>query len=70
MLTIAHRLRTIIDSDRVMVLEAGTVVEFDTPSALLQDPLSVFAQLVAMEQRDSQQNCMLSTKNMTATTTS
>lgn len=45
-LTIAHRLSTIIDSDRVMVLKQGKVVEFDTPSTLLNNPTSLFTQLV------------------------
>jgi len=53
-LTIAHRLRTIIDSDRVLILDAGQVVEFDTPSTLLADPSSRFSQLIAIEQKDSQ----------------
>lgn len=35
-LTIAHRLNTIMDSDRVLVMNAGKNVEFDHPYNLLQ----------------------------------
>ena len=46
-LTIAHRLNTIIDSDRVLVLDQGRVREFDAPAKLLSDPDSDFAAMVA-----------------------
>ncbi|KAI9068084.1 multidrug resistance-associated ABC transporter [Trametes sanguinea] len=41
-LTIAHRLRTVIDYDRVMLLDQGRIVEFDKPAALLSNPNSKF----------------------------
>ncbi|OBA19157.1 hypothetical protein METBIDRAFT_33368 [Metschnikowia bicuspidata var. bicuspidata NRRL YB-4993] len=44
-LTIAHRLDTIMDSDRVLVLERGMVKEFDTPQNLLEDTKSEFYSL-------------------------
>ncbi|XP_077545162.1 ATP-binding cassette sub-family C member 3-like [Haemaphysalis longicornis] len=40
--TIAHRLHTVLDYDRILVLEDGRVREFDTVPALLSDPSSVF----------------------------
>ncbi|XP_045127905.1 ATP-binding cassette sub-family C member 4-like isoform X2 [Portunus trituberculatus] len=45
-LTIAHRLHTIMDSDRVMVLQAGQLMEFDTPYNLLNNKTSIFFSLV------------------------
>jgi len=45
-ITIAHRIHTIIDSDRVLVLEMGEVKEYDKPSTLLTNPTSLFSQLV------------------------
>lgn len=45
-LTIAHRLHTIIQSDRVLVLDAGRVKEYDTPAALLKQTGGAFRGLV------------------------
>ena len=44
-ITIAHRLNTIIDYDKVLVMDKGTVVEFDKPSILLQNKDGVLAEL-------------------------
>ncbi|PFH48697.1 hypothetical protein AMATHDRAFT_5550 [Amanita thiersii Skay4041] len=41
-LTIAHRLRTVIDYDRIMLLDQGRVAEFDRPAVLLSNPHSKF----------------------------
>ncbi|XP_014031660.1 ATP-binding cassette sub-family C member 10 isoform X2 [Salmo salar] len=45
-LTIAHRINTIMDSDRVLVMHSGKVVEFDTPADLCQRDDSIFCKLV------------------------
>jgi ATP-binding cassette, subfamily C (CFTR/MRP), member 4 len=44
-MTIAHRLHTIMDSDRVLVMDAGRVVEFAPPGQLLDDPHSHLARM-------------------------
>ena len=46
MITIAHRLQTIIKSDRVLVLGDGKVMEYAEPQELLQNSESHFTKLV------------------------
>ncbi|CRL00440.1 CLUMA_CG013703, isoform D [Clunio marinus] len=41
-LVIAHRLNTILDSDKVIVLDKGTISEFASPTTLLQNRQSAF----------------------------
>lgn len=45
-ITVAHRLNTVIDSDRVLVMDSGTAVEFDAPYLLLQKKESIFRKMV------------------------
>lgn len=44
-ITIAHRINTILDSDRIVVLDHGHVAEFDTPAALVRQK-GLFYELV------------------------
>lgn len=46
-LVIAHRLRTIIDFDKILVLDKGNVLEYDSPLTLLRDEKSSFRELCA-----------------------
>ncbi|KAL7243212.1 hypothetical protein ACSBR1_015596 [Camellia fascicularis] len=46
MLIIAHRLNTIIDCDRIILLDAGRVLEYATPEELLQNDESAFSKMV------------------------
>ncbi|TRY70343.1 hypothetical protein TCAL_02430 [Tigriopus californicus] len=41
-LTIAHRLNTIMDCDKIIVLSNGIIAEMGSPTALLQDQRSIF----------------------------
>jgi ATP-binding cassette subfamily C (CFTR/MRP) protein 4 len=58
-LTIAHRLNTLMDSDRVLVLDSGRVVEFDAPAILLRNELGLFSALVAATGRDTSKKLRL-----------
>ncbi|KAF3445376.1 hypothetical protein FNV43_RR10552 [Rhamnella rubrinervis] len=65
-ITIAHRITSILDSDMVLLLSNGLIEEYDSPASLLEDRSSSFALLVAeystrhQEQRNL--NCVLETK--------
>ncbi|KAJ2773189.1 hypothetical protein IWQ57_001419 [Coemansia nantahalensis] len=45
-LTIAHRLNTVLDSDMILVMDGGRVGEYDTPQNLLQNENGLLAKLV------------------------
>uniref|UniRef100_A0A2C9GW86 Uncharacterized protein n=1 Tax=Anopheles farauti TaxID=69004 RepID=A0A2C9GW86_9DIPT len=45
-LTVAHRLHTVMDSDRILVMDAGVAREFDTPHILLQQDGSILKDMV------------------------
>ncbi|CAN6727014.1 unnamed protein product [Malus baccata var. baccata] len=57
-ITVAHRIPTIIDNDLVLVLDEGKVLEYDSPARLLEDSSSAFSKLVAeFLRRSSKRNC-------------
>lgn len=52
-ITIAHRLNTVVNSDKILVLEGGQLKEYDHPQKLLQDPDSFFAHLYNESQKEN-----------------
>jgi ABC-type multidrug transport system fused ATPase/permease subunit len=50
-ITIAHRIHTVMDCNRIMVLDRGSIVEFDSPQELLKNKSSQFYLLVKESRR-------------------
>ncbi|RCV09546.1 hypothetical protein SETIT_2G038400v2 [Setaria italica] len=46
-ITIAHRITSVLDSDKVLLLDNGEIAEHDTPAKLLEDSSSLFSKLVS-----------------------
>lgn len=51
-LTIAHRLQTVVTCNRILVMSEGKIVEFDAPTTLLSRPDSEFSKLMAAADED------------------
>nr|XP_037272969.1 canalicular multispecific organic anion transporter 1-like [Rhipicephalus microplus] len=47
LIAIAHRLHTVLDYDRILVMDEGRVREYDTPTSLLTNPDSAFYKMAA-----------------------
>ena len=46
LITIAHRIHTILHYDRILVIDQGNIAEFDSPQNLLNKENSIFRMLV------------------------
>ncbi|KAL4486872.1 hypothetical protein ABPG72_009636 [Tetrahymena utriculariae] len=48
MITIAHKIKTILESDKILVLDHGKVIEYDHPSVLLSNQKSQFSEILKL----------------------
>lgn len=58
-MTVAHRLNSVMDSDRILVLDNGRVVEFDIPAILLRNEMGMFSAMVAATGRETSRKLRL-----------
>lgn len=61
--TIAHRIHTVVDSDLILVLSEGRIHEYDTPANLLENEESAFSKLIK-EYSVRSQNSITSTQDV------
>jgi ABC-type multidrug transport system fused ATPase/permease subunit len=54
-LTIAHRINTIMDSDKILVMKDGVAAEFAPPQVLLEDENSIFADIVRHSNQEQEE---------------
>jgi len=61
LITIAHRIKTILESDKILVLDHGKIMEFDSPENLLADQGTIFSGIIKAynQNRINWNNCML-----------
>ncbi|GMH20772.1 hypothetical protein Nepgr_022614 [Nepenthes gracilis] len=52
-ITVAHRIPTVIDNDLVLVLDEGKIIEYDSPAELLRNSNSAFSRLVVKFSKSS-----------------
>ena len=51
-ITIAHRLNTIINSDKILIIDDGMVAEYDSPKVLMKDKASLLSSLIKKVAKD------------------
>ena len=51
---IAHRMRTVMNADKIVVLKEGRVVEQGTPEILMKDDRGLFRRMVSLQNESAQ----------------
>ena len=63
-LTIAHRIETIIHYDRILVLDKGEIAEIGTPRELLSSNTSIFREMVMKNGEEFYKQMLIQLKNI------